>query len=238
MTTKIFREDPYLKTCDATVIFVNNEGVVLDRTVFYPTGGGQPGDTGVLQKKTGTELAVIDTRNLQDDGRPFHFIRDFDLSLNIGDSVIATIDWERRYSLMRMHSALHLLCAVVDGGVTGGQIGKSKSRLDFDLVSTDIDRDIIEDSINNLVQGNYPLHAKWISDRALEKNQSLIRTMSVRPPVGLGEIRLIEITGVDLQPCGGTHVSRTGEIGKLIVGKIENKGKHNRRIYLHLADVK
>ena len=238
MTKEIYRKNAYLRTCTATVIFVNDEGVVLDQTVFYPTGGGQPGDTGVIQKKAGAQLSVVDTRKDREDGKHFHFIKDFDLSLNVGDPVIATIDWQRRYSLMRMHSALHLLCAVVEGGVTGGQIGEYKSRLDFNLVSADINKNVIEGAINDLVQGNYPLNMQWISDCELEKNQNLVRTMSVKPPVGLGKIRLIEIKGIDLQPCGGTHVSETGEIGKLIVGKIENKGKHNRRIYLHLADVK
>jgi len=238
MTKEIYRKNAYLRTCTATVIFVNDEGVVLDQTVFYPTGGGQPGDTGVIQKRAGAQLSVVDTRKDREDGKHFHFIKDFDLSLNVGDPVIATIDWQRRYSLMRMHSALHLLCAVVEGGVTGGQIGEYKSRLDFNLVSADINKNVIEGAINDLVQGNYPLNMQWISDCELEKNQNLVRTMSVKPPVGLGKIRLIEIKGIDLQPCGGTHVSETGEIGKLIVGKIENKGKHNRRIYLHLADVK
>jgi len=156
--------------------------------------------------------------------------------LGPGDRVTAEIDWERRYRHMRMHSALHLLCAVVEGGVTGGSIGADKSRLDFDLPDTQLDKEKITAELNRLVAEDHPMGARWITDDELRANPELVRTMSVKPPAGSGRVRLMEIPGVDLQPCGGTHVGRTGEIGKLWVGKIENKGRHNRRVNIHLAE--
>jgi len=236
MTEEIFRGDSYAKTCEATVVSVDDAGIELDRTVFYAMGGGQPGDTGVLRKADGTEVKIADTRKDRETGRHCHVPEEAAASVSAGDTVTAEIDWERRYKLMRMHTSLHLLCAVVEGGVTGGQIGIDKSRLDFDLPDTSLDKAAIEADLNRLVEEDHVLSMQWISDEEMAANPDLVRTMSVKPPSGAGKVRLMNVEGVDLQPCGGTHLARTGEIGRLRVGKIENKGKHNRRINLHLVD--
>lgn len=236
MTEELFRDDAYLKTCVARVVSVDGEGVELDRTVFYPAGGGQPGDVGRLMAEDGRVIPVSDTRFDQDTGRHLHIIPSGAPVLAPGDTVTAEIDWARRHKHMRMHSALHLLCAVVDGGVTGGQIGENKSRLDFDLPDTSLDKEAIEAALNDLVAAGHDMAARWITDEEMTANADLVRTMSVKPPSGAGRVRLMEIHGIDLQPCGGTHVKNTAEVGKLRVGKIENKGKHNRRINIHLDD--
>ena len=238
MTEEIFRDDAYVKTCEATVSEVNEYGIQLDRTVFYPAGGGQPGDTGVLRitSGTGAEVVIADTIHEMGTGIHLHVPADDAPALSVGDSVTAEIDWDRRYAHMRMHSGLHLLCAVVEGGVTGGSIGAAKSRLDFDLPDTALDKEKITADLNRLVDEDHPMAARWITDEELGANPDLVRTMSVRPPMGSGRVRLMDIADVDLQPCGGTHVGRTGEIGKLRVGKIENKGRHNRRINIHFEE--
>lgn len=230
MTEEIFRDDAYARTCEATVVSVDDGGIELDRTVFYPTGGGQPGDTGVLRTADGGEVTITDTGKSRDTGRQFHVPADDAPVLNAGDTVTAEIDWDRRNKHMRMHTALHLLCAVVEGGVTGGQIGAEKSRLDFDLPDTALDKEHITAELNRLIDEDHALACRWITDEEMAANADLVRTMSVKPPSGAGRVRLMEIPGIDLQPCGGTHVARTGEIGRVRVGKIENKGKHNRRI--------
>ncbi len=237
MTEEIFREDAYAKSCEATVVSVDEDGIELDRTVFYATGGGQPGDIGVLRFVDGGEITISDTRKSRDTGRHFHVPDEDATTLTAGDKVVAEIDWDRRHRLMRMHTALHLLCSVVEGGVTGGQIGVEKSRLDFDLQDTALDKETITADINRLVEQDKPLSMSWISDEEMAANADLVRTMSVKPPSGSGRVRLMKIEDTDLQPCGGTHVAKTGEIGPLRVGKIENKGKHNRRINIHLVDV-
>jgi misacylated tRNA(Ala) deacylase len=236
MTEELFREDSYLRSCEATVTAVDEAGIRLDRTVFYPTGGGQPGDTGTLATADGREVRIVDTRKDRETGEHLHIPAEGGPALAAGDTVAASVDWERRHRLMRMHSALHLLCAAVEGGVTGGQVGEDKSRLDFDLPDVDLDKQAIEDALNRFVDEDRPMAARWISDDELAASPELVRTMSVAPPGGQGRVRLMEIAGVDLQPCGGTHVARTGEIGKLRVGKIENKGRHNRRINIHLVE--
>lgn len=236
MTEEIFRDNAYVKNCEATVTEVNEYGIQLDRTVFYPAGGGQPGDTGVLRTTTGAEVMIADTIHEKGTGIHLHVAAEGSPTLSVGDTVNAEIDWERRYAHMRMHSGLHLLCAVVDGGVTGGSIGAAKSRLDFDLPDTALDKEKITADLNRLVEEDHPMAARWITDEELSANPDLVRTMSVRPPMGSGRVRLMNISDVDLQPCGGTHVGRTGEIGKLRVGKIENKGRHNRRINIHFDE--
>ena len=236
MTEEIFREDAYAKTCQATVTGVNEFGIQLDRTVFYATGGGQPGDTGVLKCADGRAVTVIDTIKEKGTGIHLHVPAEDAPGLAVGDAVTAELDWDRRLAHMRMHSALHLLCAVIDGGVTGGSIGAEKGRLDFDLPDTSLDKEQIAAGLNRLVNEDHPMAARWITDGELDASPDLVRTMSVQPPKGSGRVRLMEIAGVDLQPCGGTHIGRTGEIGKLRVGKIENKGKHNRRINLHFDE--
>jgi len=235
MTEELFATDSYLKTCDATVIKADERGVVLDRTVFYARSGGQPGDSGVLGG-----IKVVDTFKDRDSGDYVHVLAAGEALPAVGDTVTAEIDWERRHKHMRMHSCLHLLCAVVDGGVTGGSIGEAKSRLDFDLPDTSLDKEQITADLNRLIEENHPVAFSTITDDELSANSELVRTMSVKPPQGShggqGAVRIIDITGVDLQPCGGTHVKSTGEIGRVRVGKIENKGKHNRRINIHLEE--
>ncbi len=235
MTEELYREDSYLKSCDATVAAVGPAGIELDRTVFYAMGGGQPGDIGSLKTADGRTVAVVDTVKDRDSGAHLHVPAEGAPALAVGDKVTAEIDWQRRHRLMRMHSALHLLCSVIEGGVTGGQIGEDKSRLDFDLPDTNLDKEAIETAINRIVQEAHPLSHRWITDAELDGQPDLVRTMSVQPPRGSGRVRLIEVAGVDLQPCGGTHVANTSEIGPLRVGKIENKGKHNRRVNIHLV---
>lgn len=237
MTEELFREDSYLKNCEATVVSVDAAGVELDRTVFYAMGGGQLGDTGVLRKTDGTEIQITDTQKDRESGRYCHVTDGLVSGLVVGDVVTAEIDWHRRHRLMRMHTACHLLCAAIDGGVTGGSVGPDKSRLDFDLQDTALDKAAINTTLNRLVEEDHALEILWITDEEMAANQDLVRTMSVKPPSGSGRVRLMKIGDkVDLQPCGGTHVMRTGEIGRLEVGKIENKGKHNRRINIRLVD--
>ena len=208
----------------------DGRGIVLDRTVFYPRGGGQPGDSGVLKLAGGGEIEITDCFKDRDTGEHIHVAAEGAALPEIGAAVTAEIDWQRRHRMMRMHTALHLLCAVVEGGVTGGSIGAEKGRLDFDLPDTALDKEHITAELNRLIEENHPVGAKWISDEDLAANPELVRTMSVKPPSGQGRVRVLEIEGVDLQPCGGTHVKATGEIGRVRVGKIENKGKHNRRV--------
>ena len=236
MTEELFRNDAYLKHCEATVIAADAAGVRLDRTVFYPMGGGQPGDTGALRRADGTSIRVIDTRKGQAPGEIVHVLEPDAPPPAIGEKVVAEIDWERRYRHMRMHTSLHLLSAVVPAGVTGGQIGESRSRLDFDSGDMKLDKDEITVKLNDLIAANHPVTVRWISEEDLAAKPELVRTMSVKPPMGSGKVRLLDIPGVDLQPCGGTHLRATGEIGRVAVEKIESKGKRNRRVVVALAE--
>lgn len=235
MTEEIFRNDSYARECAATVVAADAAGIVLDRTVFYAAGGGQPGDVGALGLADGTAIEIVDTVKDRDSGAHLHVPAAGARLPAAGESVTAIIDWDRRHRLMRMHSCLHLLCAVVDGGVTGGAVGVDKGRLDFDLPETTLDKEAIELALNRLIEADQPIAPRWIGDDELAANPDLVRTMSVRPPAGQGQVRLIEIKGVDLQPCGGTHVAATGEIGPVRVGKIEKKGRHNRRVNVLFA---
>ncbi len=233
MTEELFREDSYLRECEATVTAATPGKVILDRTVFYPTGGGQPGDSGVLVLPDGSELAIANT--VKDEDGIAHLCDEGAALPSPGDKITARLDWDRRYRHMRMHSCLHLLCATVPCGVTGGQIGAEKSRLDFDIGDHVLGKEQITAELNRLIEEDLPLSHRWITDGELDANPDLVRTMSVQPPRGGGRIRLIEVEGADLQPCGGTHVARTGEIGKVAVAKIENKGKRNRRVNVVFA---
>jgi misacylated tRNA(Ala) deacylase len=233
MTDELFREDAYAQRCDAEIVSVVDGGICLDRTVFYCTGGGQPGDRGRLLLDEGAALEVVDT--VKDGGRIVHRLSDGALPPAIGTCVIGEVDWPRRYRLMRMHSAMHLLCAAIARPVTGGQVGEQKSRLDFDLQGEAVDRDEIARTIGRWIAEDRPIVHRWIDATELEARPELVRTMSVRPPTGAGRVRLVEIAGVDLQACGGTHVRSTGEIGAVLVGKLENKGRQNRRISLTLV---
>jgi misacylated tRNA(Ala) deacylase len=235
MTEELFRDDGYLRSCEATVREVRPEGIVLDRTVFYYESGGQPGDSGRLARADGTSIGIADTKRDRATGVILHVPQAGAAELNPGDKVLAEIDWERRHRHMRMHTCLHLLCAVVPGQVTGGQIAADKGRLDFNVDAGALDKAHIEGELNRLVREDHPVTPAWITDEELTGKPDLVRTMSVKPPSGAGKVRLLEIPGVDLQPCGGTHVKRTGEIGPVIVAKIENKGKQNRRVVVQFA---
>jgi len=232
----IFRDDPYQKSCSAKVVSAEGNAIRLDRTVFYPMGGGQPGDTGVLRLADGSELRVVDARKGEGPDDVLHIAEDGAALPAAGSEVEAEIDWDRRHRLMRMHTCMHLLCSVITGDVTGGQVGDGKSRLDFNLPDTQLDKEAITAALNRLVEEDHPVRPRWITDEELEAEPQLVRTMSVKPPMGAGKVRLLEIEGVDLQPCGGTHVRSTGEIGPIRVGKIENKGRQNRRVNIHLIE--
>ncbi len=243
MTEELFRGDAYQEGCEAVVVAAGPGGIELDRTVFYPAGGGQPGDIGALQRADGTSVVIADTRKGPAPGQILHIAAPDQPPLTVGDRVTARIDWARRHRHMRMHTCLHLLCAVVPAGVTGGQVGEARSRLDFDVGDQTLDKAAIESRLNELITANHPVAPRWISDAELEAQPQLVRTMSVKPPSGQGRVRLLEIGpgagpdggSVDLQPCGGTHVRATGEIGPVTVEKIENKGKRNRRVVVALA---
>ena len=232
----LFREDAYAQRCPATVTAVDERGIRLDATVFYPMGGGQPGDTGVLRLADGREIAIADTLKGPLPDEVIHVPAPGAALPEVGAAVSVEIDWARRHRLMRMHSCLHLLCAVVPGEVTGGQVADGKGRLDFNLPDAKLDKERIEAELNRLIAEDHPVRPRWIADAELEARPELVRTMSVKPPLGQGRVRLLEIEGVDLQPCGGTHVARTGEIGPVQVAKIESKGKQNRRVNLALRD--
>jgi misacylated tRNA(Ala) deacylase len=236
-TECLFREDSYLKSCDARVVAVTEQGgIVLDRTVFYATSGGQPGDTGWLIVGDGTRIPV-ETAIYTDPAKceVAHVLAAGAAVPKVGDSVTAEIDWDKRHARMRMHTALHLLSAVLPYAVTGGSIGDRESRLDFDIPEAGLDKDAITAKVTEMIASNAAVSSRWITDAELESNPSLVKTMSVKPPMGTGRVRLIEIAGLDLQPCGGTHVRATGEIGAVRVTQIEKKGKQNRRVRLALV---
>jgi misacylated tRNA(Ala) deacylase len=235
MTQLLFRDDAYLARCETRVISVDARGIVLDRTVFYPQGGGQPGDCGVLRRADGREVAIADARKGEAADEVLHIPAAGAGLPEPGEAVVAEIDWPRRHRLMRMHTCLHLLCAVIPGAVTGGQIADGKGRLDFDVPGETLDKDAIAARLNALIVADHATATRWIGDEELEARPELVRTMSVRPPMGQGRVRLLDIAGVDLQPCGGTHVRRTGEIGPVVIAKIENKGRQNRRIVIGFA---
>lgn len=236
MTEEIFRDDAYAKSCTANVLEVDGRGVILDRTVFYAEGGGQPGDTGTIIAADGSSVQVVGTYQDRYGRGILHELAEGENPPGAGTEVTAEIDWDRRYKHMRMHSCLHLLCSLVDGGVTGGSISVKKSRLDFDLKDVTLDKEELTTELNILVEENHALSATWISEEEMEAQQDLVRTMSVKPPTGTGKVRLMHVEGVDLQPCGGTHVKASGEIGEVRVSKIENKGKHNRRVNIVLTE--
>ena len=238
MTERLFLDDPSLAATSATGVATGPDGIVLDRTVFYARGGGQPGDTGVL-RWFGSETPIADT--VKGEGEAIIHIPAVDSVLpGVGTVVEAAIDWQRRHALMRMHTAMHLLCSLIKGAaVTGGSVGADKSRLDFDLPNPPKKEDI-EAELNALIAADHPVRIEWVDESVLDTDPDIVRTMSVKPPRGTGRLRLMRIGAgevlIDLQPCGGTHVSRTGEIGPIRVLKIENKGKQNRRIIIAPAE--
>jgi misacylated tRNA(Ala) deacylase len=240
MTEQLFRADAYLEECEAKVVAINERGgIVLDRTVFYASSGGQPGDAGVLEIDGSGSCPIATTVWDADKTTIAHVAPEGAPRPAPGQSVRARLDWDTRYKHMRMHTALHLLCSLVKFPVTGGQIGAEDGRLDFDIADpSGVDKERLTAELNALVAANHPVSERWITDAELEANPHLVRTMSVKPPMGTGKVRLVVIGeggAVDLQPCGGTHVRATGEIGRLAIAKIENKGKQNRRIRLVFA---
>lgn len=235
MTKLLFQQDAYQKTCHAKVTTVEYNRIQFDQTVFYPLGGGQPGDSGMVIAEDGTTLKILDTRKSAD-GSIDHILSE-NQSLPLGAEVELRLDWERRYAHMRMHTCLHLLGAVIPHGVTGGNISATRSRLDFDM-QDGIDKESVTAELNCLIQQGSELLTHWISGSELAKKPDLIRTLSVKPPMDAPQIRLLEVPNVDLQPCGGTHVKNTSEIGQAMIGKVEKKGKHNRRVYVQLVESK
>ena len=239
MTDKLYLTDPYQTEATATVTGFSPEGgIILDRTLFYPEGGGQPSDSGRLDWDGGSVPISMAIKGQGDDivllaGAP-------DNAPEIGTEVSQTLDWARRFGHMRVHTALHLLSVAVPLPVSGGAITAEKGRLDFNMPDAVVDKDALAATLNDLVSQDLPVGEDWITDAQLRADPGLIKTMSVAPPMGQGRIRLISIgegeNRVDLQPCGGTHVLRTGEIGPLRVGKVQSKGSQNRRIYLHLGE--
>ena len=235
MTEELFRDDATLMECEARVVAVCEGGVVLDRTVFYPLGGGQAGDTGVLRLADGRELLVTDTRKSKEHpGGVLHLLAP-DTVIAIGEAVTAQIDAARRNAHRRFHTTTHLLCALVPHPVDGCSITAGYARLDFHM-SEPLDKEALTAGIARLVAEAHPVNHRWISEAELDANPHLVRSMSVQPPRGLGRVRVLEIEGVDLQPCGGTHVSNTRQIGNVVVTKIEKKSAMTRRVVLGFAD--
>lgn len=236
-TELLFRADAYQNETEATVLAVNERGgIELDRTVFYATGGGQPGDAGLLVMADGREIVIgTASYNPEDKSRILHVPLEGQAAPAIGDKVTARLDWPRRLRRMRIHTALHLLSVVLPYPVTGGSIGEGDGRLDFDIPEGGLDKAEIAEKLNALVARNADVTESWITDEELDANPGLVKTMSVKPPRGSGRVRLVNIAEIDLQPCGGTHVRNTAEIGEIAVTDIEKKGKQNRRVRIALA---
>ena len=232
MTKELFRDDAYRQSCDAVVTAADGNVLQVDQTVFYPLGGGQPGDTGTVSWDGGC-ATIVDTRYIN--GDIGHILEEDAAAPAQGTPVTLQIDWDRRYRHMRMHTAMHLLGSVLRYGVTGGNISEAKSRLDFDMEDT-VDKEAVGEALARLVAEDHAVSCRWVSEDELDANPQLVRTMSVQPPRGKGSIRLLEIDGVDLQPCGGTHVKSTSEVGAVRIGKVEKKGRQNRRFNIHLDD--
>jgi len=231
---KLFEENSYLKEFESRIKNIDKEKqlIEIEKTAFYGKGGGQPGDIGrlIINSKS---IKVIET--IKKENIILHHVNTIE-NMEIGGSVIGKINWKKRYKYMKMHTALHLLCAVIPLGVTGGQIGEEKSRLDFNGNANSINKEEVQEKLNDILKNNHEITYNWIESKELEKKPELIRTMSVKPPKINGKIRLVKIGSIDLQPCGGTHVKNTSEIGSIIIGKIENKGKMNRRINISISD--
>jgi misacylated tRNA(Ala) deacylase len=237
-TDCLFREDSYLRDCSASVVEITEAGgIVLDRTVFYAASGGQPADRGVLTTATADVIQIAGASFINPEKTEIAHLpaAATGLSLKIGEPVHAVIDWDLRYARMRMHTALHLLSAALPYPVTGGAVGDTDGRLDFDIPEAGLDKDEITGKLAKMIAADAQVRTCWITDAELEAKPGLIKTMSVKPPMGTGRVRLIEIVGYDLQPCGGTHVGTTREIGDVRVTQIEKKGKQNRRVRIAFA---
>jgi len=234
-TELLFRDDAYLRTAAARVLAVHERGIELDRTIFYPVGGGQPGDSGALVRENGERIAITDTRKGEAPGSVVHIPAAGVSRPEPGERLALEIDWARRYSLMRLHTALHLLSCVVVAPVTGGNIAPDKARLDFDIDMSLLDAERITRETNALIASGAATETVWITDEELEAQPDLVKTMSVQPPRGVGRVRLLKIPGIDLQPCGGTHVRNIAEIGGIRVTRIRSEGKRNKRVEIVLA---
>ena len=231
ITSEIFRDDPYKKECEAKILDFGDNWIILDQTVFYAEGGGQLGDTGLI--KAGQQEIQIE--NTIKENNLIKHIFNSKFEFEIGDNVTCLIDWDRRYNLMKMHTSLHLLCSLVNAKVTGGSVGDGKGRLDFNL-DFKPNKDELKDNLNDLILGNHDITISWISAQELDKNPDLVKTMSVLPPRTNGSIRMVRIgDNIDYQPCGGTHVKNTSEIGLVEINKVENKGKLNKRVAISLV---
>ena len=235
-TTLLFRDDPYARAAEATVIgLAENGGIILDRTIFYAQGGGQPGDVGWMTLPGGEEIAIANAVYGPDRATIAHVPAAAGPSPAVGDRVNLRLDWDVRHARMRVHTALHLLSVALPFPVTGGASGGGEGRLDFDIPDAGLDKDEIGLKLNEMIAKDAPVRERWITDEELLANPGLVKTMSVKPPMGSGTVRLVEIEGLDLQPCGGTHVKSTGEIGAVAITAIEKKGRQNRRVRIALA---
>ena len=236
MTTELlFRDDAYAKTATARVVAVNDRGIELDRTIFYPQGGGQAGDTGALLRENREQVLIGDTRKGETIDSVLHVPLTDMPRPEVGETLTLEIDWERRYKLMRLHTALHVMSCVVVAPVTGGNIAPDKGRLDFDIDMSLLDAEKIACETNLLIARGGETETVWITDEELDARPELVKTMSVQPPRGAGRVRLLKIPGIDLQPCGGTHVKNIAEIGGIRVLKIRSEGRRNRRVEIGLA---
>lgn len=237
MTTELlFRDDAYRTMASARVVAVHERGIELDATIFYPQGGGQVGDTGALVRASGERIDIADTRKGETPDRIIHVGAAAMRQPDVGETLSLEIDWARRHKLMRLHTALHVMSCVVVAPVTGGNIAPDKARLDFDIDMSLLDAERIERETNALIARAVPTETVWITDAELDARPELVKTMSVQPPRGSGRVRLLRIPGIDLQPCGGTHVANIGEIGAIRVLKIRSEGRRNRRVEIALAD--
>ncbi|HTR58393.1 MAG TPA: alanyl-tRNA editing protein [Casimicrobiaceae bacterium] len=234
-TELLFRSDAYLRSAEARVVAVSERGIELERTIFYPLGGGQAGDTGVLVRENGERIAILDTRKGETLDSVLHVAAPSSAQPELGERVKLEIDWPRRHALMRLHTALHVMSCVVVAPVTGGNIAPDKARLDFDIDMSLLDAGRIEHETNALIARGAQTGIEWITDEELDARPELVKTMSVQPPRGAGRVRLVRIPGIDLQPCGGTHVANIAEIGGIRVLKIRSEGRRNRRVEIALA---
>ena len=237
-TDILFRDDSYLRSCEATVLGVNDRGgIITDRTCFYATSGGQPGDTGHFERADGRRIAIAATVTGETKDEIIHLPGPGETLPEAGETLLLAIDWPRRHKLMRMHTACHLLSALCPFPITGAAVGEEESRVDFDMSET-VDKGDISRRLMELVGGNHPVFTQWIAEEELDANPGLVKSKNVRPPRGAGRIRLVCIgdgSSVDSQPCGGTHVAATGEIGEIYIGKIEKKGRENRRFRIRFG---
>lgn len=241
MTTKaLFKDDAYLSTCEAEIIAINERGgLILNQTCFYATSGGQPGDIGVIERQDGSKIDVTATLNGETKNDFVHILAEGSPTPDIGEKIVLHVDWERRYKLMRMHTACHLLSVVCEYPITGAAVGENESRIDFDMSDT-IDKTDVSEKMMALVQQNHPIFTTMISEAELDANPDLVKSKNVKPPRGVGDIRLVcigENSKIDSQPCGGTHVSETQEVGAIHIGKIEKKGKENRRFRIRFGEM-